>query len=59
MNSFLPLRKAYVRCVATALQDEGNHRNLEAHKITALTTNARQIAKLLADGVSVAETGGP
>ena len=36
-------------------QDEGNDRCLEAHKITALTTNARQIAKLLA--VSVAETG--
>jgi hypothetical protein len=30
-------------------QDEGNDRGLEAHKITALTTNARQIAKLLAD----------
>jgi hypothetical protein len=33
----------------------GRRKGLEAHKITALTTNARRIA----DGVSVAETGGP
>jgi DNA-binding CsgD family transcriptional regulator len=43
---------------ATVPEPRGNYRALALHQIAALTTNARQIAKLLADGVSVAETGG-